>query len=70
MQEKISSLSAYVSGCAFALFGAYSLQDWMSIIGGVCVVFTALVNRYYKKKMLEEIRKRPISEKLYEEISD
>ncbi|WP_214645171.1 HP1 family phage holin [Aliivibrio fischeri] len=34
MQEKISSLSAYVSGRAFALFGAFSLQDWMSIVGG------------------------------------
>lgn len=70
MQEKISSLFAYVSGWAFALFGAYSLQDWMSIVGGVCVVSTVFINRYYKKKTLEEIRKRPISEKLYEEISD
>ncbi len=70
MQEKISSLSAYISGWAFALFGTYSLQDWMSIVGGVCVVSTVFINRHYKQKTLEEIRKRPVSEKLYEEISD
>ncbi|MGR6861335.1 HP1 family phage holin [Aliivibrio salmonicida] len=70
MQEKISFLSAYISAWAFALFGAFSLQDWMSIVGGVARGTTMFINRHYKKKTLEEIRKRPISEKLYEEISD
>ena len=60
---------SYASSSAFALFGAFTLHEWMSLVGGVCVVSTVFINRHYKKKVLEEIRKRPITERLYEKIS-
>jgi uncharacterized membrane protein len=61
---------AYIFGWSLALFGAFSLQDWGSLIGTVCVIATAFISRHYKKKMLAEIRKHPIKESLHEKIGD
>ncbi|PMJ90299.1 HP1 family phage holin [Vibrio sp. 10N.261.55.A7] len=69
MQEKISSFLTYLTSCLLALTGMFSIQDWAAIIGVIMVFITYFTNRRIKLKMLDEIRRRPVSEELYEKIS-
>ncbi|SON48974.1 conserved protein of unknown function [Vibrio tapetis subsp. tapetis] len=47
----------------------FSIQDWPVIIGVIMVFITYAINRIIKLKMFDEIRRRLVSEELYENIS-
>ncbi|MCY9802680.1 HP1 family phage holin [Vibrio scophthalmi] len=69
MQEKISSFSSYFSAWAFAGFGAFTLQDYATIIGVLFVVLTYFTNRSVKLKMLDEMRKQGMSKDVCEKLN-
>ncbi|MGF1878793.1 phage holin family protein [Photobacterium frigidiphilum] len=67
MKEKISSTLAYFFAWLLAFFGAFSLQDWATIIGVGLAIGTFFVNRYYRKKTYKLLQQHPELRDLYEE---
>ncbi|MDO6498053.1 HP1 family phage holin [Photobacterium sanguinicancri] len=69
MQEKISSALSYVFASLLSFFGAFSLQDWATIIVVGLAIGTFCVNRHYRKKIHKLLQQHPKLRELYEDIN-
>ncbi|GAB3528613.1 HP1 family phage holin [Photobacterium alginatilyticum] len=69
MQEKLSSALSYLCAWLLAFFGAFSLQDWATIIGVGLAIGTFCINRHYRKKSYLLLRQHPQLRELYEDIN-
>lgn len=56
--DKYSSQLSYWVASLLAATGAMTLQDWAVMVGIVSVIFTAVVNWYYKRKLVNKLTAR------------
>ncbi|HIE3965131.1 TPA: HP1 family phage holin [Serratia marcescens] len=53
--DKYSSQLSYWVASLLAAAGAMTLQDWAVLVGILVAVFTAGVNWYYKRKLVNKL---------------
>ncbi|HIE0649871.1 TPA: HP1 family phage holin [Serratia marcescens] len=53
--DKYSSQISYWVASLLATAGAMTLQDWAGLVGILVAVFTAGVNWYYKRKLVNKL---------------
>ncbi|HHQ6553275.1 TPA: HP1 family phage holin [Serratia fonticola] len=56
--DKYSSQLSYWVASLLAATGALTLQDWAVLVGIIVAVFTAGVNWYYKRKLVNKLTAR------------
>ncbi|MBV1842202.1 MULTISPECIES: HP1 family phage holin [Photobacterium] len=69
MQEKLSSALSYFCASLLAFFGAFSLQDWATVIGILFAAGTFANNWYYRKKSYKLLQQHPQLRELYEDVN-